>query len=99
MAVRRNRPLILIDISVPRNIDPEAQGIENVYLYNIDNLNEIVSENVRNREQELALCNRIIEARAAACMEKLCFERERRLQTRVSFHADWMPQPARVVGG
>ena len=99
MAVRRNRPLILIDISVPRNIDPEAQGIENVYLYNIDDLNEIVSENVRNREQELALCNRIIEARAAACMGKLCFEKERRHQTGVSFHADWMSQPACVVGG
>jgi len=99
MASRRNRPLILIDISVPRNIDPEAQGIENVYLYNIDDLNEIVSENVRNREQELALCNRIIEARAAAGMDKLCFEKERRHQAGVSFHSGWMSQPAPVVGG
>jgi glutamyl-tRNA reductase len=98
MAARRNRPLILIDISVPRNIDPEAQGVENVYLYNIDDLNAIVSENVCNRERELALCNRIIEARASALMEKLCLEQERRHQTEAPFHAGWMA-PAAVVGG
>jgi glutamyl-tRNA reductase len=99
MAERRNRPLILIDISVPRNIDPEAQGIENVYLYNIDDLNEIVGENVRNREQELALCNRIIDLRVAALVEKLCFEEERRRQTEVPFQAGWMSQSAAVVAG
>ena len=99
MASRRNRPLILIDISVPRNIDPEAQRIENVYLYNIDALNAIVGENVRNRERKLALCNQIIEARASALIEKLRFEEERRHQTEVPFHAGWMPQPAAVIGG
>jgi glutamyl-tRNA reductase len=99
MTTRRNRPLILIDISVPRNIDPEAQGIENVYLYNIDDLNAIVGENVRNRERELASCNRILEARATALMEKLCFDSERRHQAEVPLHAGWMPQPAAVIGG
>ena len=98
MTTRRNRPLILIDISVPRNIDPEAQGIENVYLYNIDQLNAIVGENVRNRERELASCNRILEARATALMEKLCFDSERRHQAEVPLHAGWMPQPAAVIG-
>jgi len=99
MASRRNRPLILIDISVPRNIDPKAQGIENVYLYNIDDLNAIVGENVRNRERGLALCNRIIEARTAALVERVCFEQERRHQKEVPFHADWISHPAAVVGG
>jgi glutamyl-tRNA reductase len=99
MAARRNRPLILIDISVPRNIDPAAQGVENVYLYNIDHLNAIVSENVCNRERELALCNRIIEARASALMEKLSFEQERRHRTEVPFHAGWISQSAAVVAG
>ena len=96
MATRRNRPLIVIDISVPRNIDPEAHDIENVYLYNIDDLNAIVGENVRNRERELELCNRIIEALAAALMEKLCFEEERRHQTELPFHAGWISQPAAI---
>lgn len=97
MATRRNRPLILVDISVPRNIDPEAQGIENVFLYNIDDLNAIVGENVRNRERKLVFCNRIIETRAAALMEKLSFEEARLYQTEAELHDGWMSQPAAFV--
>src|SRR5262249_32673553 len=79
MVSRRNRPLILIDLSVPRNIDAEVQRLENVYLYNIDDLEAIVRENLRNREQDLALCHRIIETGAAALMEKLsCGKKQRR---------------------
>ena len=96
MVARRNRPMILIDISVPRNIDPDAQSVENVYLYNIDDLNAIVGENVRNRERELALCNRIIDDRAAALVERVCVERERRNQTEVPFHAAWLCQSATI---
>jgi len=99
MVARKNRPLILIDISVPRNIDPEAQAIENVYLYNIDDLNAIVGENLRNREQELALCHRMIAARASALMEKLRFEQARRHPMEVPFPAAWVHQSAAVVGG
>jgi glutamyl-tRNA reductase len=55
MLGRRNRPLVLIDMSVPRNIDAEVQRLENVYLYNIDDLEAIVRKNVSNREQDLAL--------------------------------------------
>jgi len=100
MVTRPNRPLILIDISVPRNIDPEAHAVENVYLYNIDELNAIVGENVRNRERELTLCNRIIDVRAAALVEKLRFEKERRRQqTEVPFQAGWISQPAAVPAG
>jgi glutamyl-tRNA reductase len=97
MVARRNRPMILIDISVPRNIDPDAQSIENVYLYNIDDLNAIVGENVRNRERELALCNRIIEERAAVLMQRVCLEQEQHHQTGVPFHAGWIYEPAPVV--
>jgi len=97
MAARRNRPMVLIDISVPRNIDPDAQRIENVYLYNIDDLNAIVGENVRNRERELALCDRIIEERAAALMKRACSEQESRQQTGVPFDTGWIGQPAALV--
>jgi len=97
MAARRNRPMVLIDISVPRNIDPDAQSIENVYLYNIDDLNAIVGENIRNRERELALCDRIIEERAAALMKRVCSEQESRQQTGVPFHTGWIGQPAALV--
>jgi glutamyl-tRNA reductase len=49
---RKNRLLFLIDIAVPRDIDPAAGAIENVFLYNVDNLQDIVDENVRGRMQE-----------------------------------------------
>lgn len=49
---RKNRLLFLIDIAVPRDIDPSVDGIDNVYLYNIDNLQDIVDENMKNRRNE-----------------------------------------------
>jgi hypothetical protein len=46
MSARRNRPLFMIDIAVPRDIDPDVQFLDNVYLYNIDHLQTLVRENV-----------------------------------------------------
>src|SRR5262249_24882178 len=66
MATRRDRPLVLIDLSVPRNIDAEVQRIENVYLYSIDDLKAVMCATVLNREQDLELCNQIIESEAKA---------------------------------
>jgi glutamyl-tRNA reductase len=57
---RKNRLLFLIDIAVPRDIDPAAGAIENVFLYNIDNLQDIVDENVRGRMQEAQKAETII---------------------------------------
>jgi len=71
MHSRRNRPLFLIDIAVPRDIDAEVERLDNVYLYNVDHLEAIVRENVRLREQELAHCHAIIGERTAALMARL----------------------------
>ncbi len=71
MRQRQRRPLILIDIAVPRDIDAEVRFLEGVYLYNIDDLEEIVREHVRLREQELERCRAIIEEQATAVMVKL----------------------------
>lgn len=71
MRQRPNRPLFLIDIAVPRDIDPAAQGVENVFLYDIDDLEKLVAENVRMREQEMAPCRDIIEKHTAELMAKL----------------------------
>ncbi|MBN2569218.1 MAG: glutamyl-tRNA reductase [Deltaproteobacteria bacterium] len=46
---RKNRLIFLIDIAMPRDIDPAADKIDNAYLYNIDNLQDIVDNNVRER--------------------------------------------------
>ncbi|MGH7967955.1 MAG: NAD(P)-binding domain-containing protein, partial [Limisphaerales bacterium] len=71
MASRRNRPLFLIDIAVPRDIEADVQELANVYLYNVDHLEAIVRQNVEHREQELTRCQAIIKERSAALMQKL----------------------------
>jgi glutamyl-tRNA reductase len=60
MKLRRNRPLLLIDIAVPRDIDPEVNLMENVYLYNIDDLQAIADESLARRRQEILRCETII---------------------------------------
>src|SRR5256884_8910592 len=71
MKARRNRPLLLIDLSVPRNIDPAASQLENVTIYNIDDLETLSRQGAQARERELATCHQIIEAHVAALTEKL----------------------------
>jgi glutamyl-tRNA reductase len=73
MPARWNRPLVLVDIAVPRDIDPDVQAVENVYLYNIDHLEAIVRENLKSREQDLDRCNEIINERTSELMAR--FER------------------------
>lgn len=58
---RKNRLLFLIDIAVPRDIDPAASSLENVYLYNIDNLQDIVDENMNVRKKEAMKAEVIVE--------------------------------------
>jgi glutamyl-tRNA reductase len=79
MKARRNRPLLLIDLSVPRNIDPAAGQLENVFLYNIDDLEAVAQRGVQARQRELAACHQIVEAHVAAVTEKLHAEGERLL--------------------
>jgi glutamyl-tRNA reductase len=49
---RRHKPIFFIDIAVPRDIDPDINGLDNVYLYDIDDLKEVVEENLAGRQQE-----------------------------------------------
>ncbi len=58
---RRNRLLFLIDIAVPRDIDPAAGELDNVYLYNIDHLQEVVDANRAIRRAEAQKAERIVE--------------------------------------
>jgi glutamyl-tRNA reductase len=49
LEVRRNRPMFLIDIAVPRNIEPAVNELDNVFLYDIDDLQKVVETNVEGR--------------------------------------------------
>ncbi len=61
MAARSGRALFVIDLGVPRNVDPDAEGLYNVYLFNIDHLGEIVEQNKRSREAELPRVETIVD--------------------------------------
>jgi glutamyl-tRNA reductase len=89
IAARGHRPLVLIDIAVPRDIASDVQGIDNVYLYDVDDLEGIVRENVRSREQELAGCAAIVAQRAEAVMAKITPAREPLYHTDHSPRQDW----------
>ncbi|MEP4076398.1 glutamyl-tRNA reductase [Haloferula sp.] len=60
--VRKFRPLFLIDIAVPRDIDPQVGEIEEVYLYDIDTLEQLANEARKRREQQIKECEQMIEA-------------------------------------
>jgi len=70
MPARRNRPLFLVDIAVPRDIAADVQELPNVYLYDVDDLEVIVRENTRLREQELAKCRSIIAEHAGEVLAR-----------------------------
>jgi glutamyl-tRNA reductase len=59
---RRNRPTCLIDISVPRNIDPKVGHVPNVFLFDIDDLESVISSNIREREREAERAELIVQS-------------------------------------
>jgi glutamyl-tRNA reductase len=71
MRARNGRPLFLVDIAVPRDIEASVQTLEGVYLYNIDHLQEIVRENGKSRASELGRCRSIITQRATEAARRL----------------------------
>ncbi len=47
---RRHKPIFMVDIAVPRDIEPEVSELEDVYLYTVDDLHEVVAENLKSRQ-------------------------------------------------
>lgn len=58
---QNRQPLLLIDLAVPRNVDPAVAGLEGVHLYNLDDLQFIIDENLKARESEAVKAGSIIE--------------------------------------
>jgi glutamyl-tRNA reductase len=61
MRPRRNRPLFVIDIALPRDVEAAAGDLDQVFLYNIDDLRTIVKENLTRRSGELARADAIVD--------------------------------------
>ena len=68
MKLRKNQPLLLIDIAVPRDIEPEVNFLENVYLYNIDDLQAIADDYLKQRREEITRCETIIRDKVRALL-------------------------------
>ena len=71
MKRRAARPLFLVDLALPRDIDPATTSLANVYLYNLDDLAEIAEGNLAQREAEVARCRAILAERTAALWPQL----------------------------
>ena len=68
-ATRQHRPLLLVDIAVPRDIEPEVNFMEDIYLYNIDDLQAIADGYLRLRKEEIAKCESIVNGKAKELLE------------------------------
>lgn len=71
MPSRNYAPIFLIDISVPRNIDPDINNIENAYLYDIDDLEKVIWGNIKKREHDAKVAEQLIEEEVNAFLRWL----------------------------
>src|ERR687890_1448176 len=61
-AARKNRPAFFIDISVPRNVDPAVARLDNLFVFDVDDLEAVVASNIREREREAERAELIVES-------------------------------------
>ncbi|RMG55681.1 MAG: glutamyl-tRNA reductase [Acidobacteria bacterium] len=98
MSERNHRPLFLIDLGLPRNIDPDAEHVYNVFLYNLDDLQSIAARNREAREKDIPKAERIVEEEvrkfmrwqeslsAVSTIKSLRFKAERIRQSELEAH-------------
>jgi glutamyl-tRNA reductase len=68
---RRNRPMFVIDIAVPRNVEPGVNELDNVFLYDIDDLNAVIQQNLQSRQAEAQQAEQIIQEEVDRLMMRL----------------------------
>ena len=68
---RKHRPMFMVDIAVPRDIEVEVGNMDDVYLYTVDDLKDMVQENLRNRQEAAVQAEKIIDSRAREFMNWL----------------------------
>lgn len=70
LSKRRNKPMFFIDIAVPRDIDPELNKLDNIFLYDIDDLQQVVAQNLVERQKEAQRGEQIIEHEVDRFLER-----------------------------
>jgi glutamyl-tRNA reductase len=73
--VREGHPLVIVDIALPRDIDPEVRHVEGVFLYDLDDLENVVSHNVSEREAAASAAEKILRAEAQDFRRSLAAQR------------------------
>lgn len=68
---RRHRPMFMVDLAVPRDIEPEVAELDDVFLYTVDDLAQVVNEGMVNRQEAAISAERIVEARVETFMHWL----------------------------
>ncbi len=63
--IRKHRPIFMVDIAVPRDIEPAVGEFEDIYLYSVDDLNEVIQDNLRSREQAAKKAEEIIDTQVS----------------------------------
>ena len=77
MKNRRNRPLFVIDLAVPRDVDPSVNKLDGVYLYDVDSLQAIARQSLEARQQELTVCEQIVQRHVQEFADWMASERVR----------------------
>lgn len=68
---RKHRPMLMVDMAVPRNVEPEVAALEDIYLYNIDDLQTIIAENLKSRQAAANQAEAIIATQVTHFMHEL----------------------------
>ena len=72
---RKDQPLVIVDIAMPRDIDPGVRGVKGVFLYDLDDLENVVDHNAGEREAAAAAAQKILQSEAQGFRRKLMAER------------------------
>ena len=67
---RRHKPIFMVDIAVPRDIEPEVAELQDIYLYTVDDLQSVIEENIRSRQEAAREAEAIVEAKARQFMQQ-----------------------------
>ena len=68
---RKHQPILLLDLAIPRDIEHEANQLEDVFLYTVDDLQQVVDSNIENRDQEMIIAKEIIREKSLDFIEWL----------------------------
>jgi len=68
---RKHRPILMVDIAVPRDIEPQVAELPDIYLYTVDDLREIVEQNLRSRQSEARKADLLIDEGVAQVLEEV----------------------------